>query len=524
MSSAGTRSYRDRQAWLRAVVATAVVAGLALAPVAIAGGSPPKPAVVSFKVVPATLVAAGGKVTLTLSVRHATKCTFASKPRLVALPTTVACASGTASHKVRMPKNSSGSVETYTFSVKVSGPGGSGTAKPAKVTVLPAPVISSFTATPSNLTPGGGIVTLKASVKNATTCVFSSVAFGVSAPCASGVATKSTHLPSNTTSSREAYTFLLTAVGRGGSIQRRLRVYVASFALVWSAPRSVDPGAQPPNGGLTSVSCANSTLCVAVDSKSDAVTWNGKSWSAPHPIDRRGLVSVSCPTSSFCAAVDGHGNVVSWNGKSWSTPQSIDPDGEFTSVMCPSSSFCAAVDLSGDALTWDGKSWSKAHSIDPSSNLGLASVSCATNSFCAAVDNEGNAIIWDGKTWSRPESIDASSQLAGVSCATRTFCVVVDADGNALTWDGKTWSTPRFIDPGGSILDSVSCPTSSFCLAGDDGGDVLTWSDKFSSSWVGPQAIIDENSGTLTSLACPTSSFCAAVDSSGNAVIGTSGA
>ncbi len=59
------------------------------------------------------------------------------------------------------------------------------------------------------------------------------------------------------------------------------------------------------------MSCATTTLCVAVDDNGDALTYDGSTWSAPTGIDGgHALTSVSCPTANFCAAVDSAGNAV----------------------------------------------------------------------------------------------------------------------------------------------------------------------------------------------------------------------
>ena len=102
----------------------------------------------------------------------------------------------------------------------------------------------------------------------------------------------------------------------------------------WSAPVKVDPG-----GGLTGVSCASTSLCVAVDGPGYAVlttnpTAASPKWSGPTSIDAsalRGidgtsyLSGISCASTSLCVAVDGVGNAVVGSGAGALPPSSISP-------------------------------------------------------------------------------------------------------------------------------------------------------------------------------------------------------
>ena len=146
------------------------------------------------------------------------------------------------------------------------------------------------------------------------------------------------------------------------------------------------PGASPPGfprSGyleLTSLSCATTTFCVAINS-GVAFTYNGYHWSQAADVDPHiyGLNSVSCPTTTFCAAVGGSagsytGVEVTYNGSTWTTPVQITPYRYLTAVSCPTAGFCAAVggDFSneiGTAVTFNGASWSPMTSVDPSPQL-----------------------------------------------------------------------------------------------------------------------------------------------------------
>jgi len=198
----------------------------------------------------------------------------------------------------------------------------------------------------------------------------------------------------------------------------------------WSAADLIDPGHK-----LHSVSCTSASFCVAGASVNMFV-YSGGSWSAPESVDPNdgngtGVESVSCVQSSSCVAVDAIGNALTYSDNSWSSPDDIDGSQALNSVSCASASFCVAVDANGNALTYSGNSWSSPHEID--AGVALESVSCASASFCVAVDANGNALTYSGNSWSSPHQIDAGVALESVSCASASFCVAVDANGNALS-------------------------------------------------------------------------------------------
>ena len=253
-----------------------------------------------------------------------------------------------------------------------------------------------------------------------------------------------------------------------------LGVTSASASTIgWSAPTTIDT-----NPYLTSVSCASATLCVAVDSSGNAVTWTGTTWSSPVNIDSsNNLSSVSCASSIFCVAADYAGNAVTWNGSSWTVMTGVAPYSGYnyiaslSSVSCLSSAFCAAVGASGNAVTWNGTSWSSAVDIDSSNNL--ASVSCTTSTFCVAVDYSGNAVTWNGSSSSTFYYAVSSTGFQSVSCTSSSFCVAVGDNSDTYTW-GTSWSGAISI-PNVSYMGSVSCVSTSFCVAVADNGNAYTY-------------------------------------------------
>jgi hypothetical protein len=115
----------------------------------------------------------------------------------------------------------------------------------------------------------------------------------------------------------------------------------------------------------------------------------GSKWSAATQIDSSALTGVSCPDTTFCVAVDARGDAVRWNGARWSTPAGVDAAG-FAGVSCASHAFCAAVAGNGIAVvTKDGaRRWAPV--LADSTGGGLTAVSCFTGG-CVAVDFAGNA-------------------------------------------------------------------------------------------------------------------------------------
>jgi hypothetical protein len=120
----------------------------------------------------------------------------------------------------------------------------------------------------------------------------------------------------------------------------------------WSAPESIDPGVL-----IDSLSCVSATFCMAGDYEGNTLDWNGSSWSARQFIDpgtsdnnqNYDTHSISCATTTLCVAV-GTDQTVTWIGSAWLDPTMIDPSGWLASVSCPSTTFCMAVDAEGNAF------------------------------------------------------------------------------------------------------------------------------------------------------------------------------
>jgi hypothetical protein len=303
----------------------------------------------------------------------------------------------------------------------------------------------------------------------------------------------------------------------------------------WSAPAPVDPGGSTVE--VTSVSCASARFCAAVDTLGRALTWNGRAWSRPVPVSATGLEAVSCPGPGFCVAVDGGGDAVVFRHGSWSRPVRVDPTGTgMQSLSCASPTFCVAGDWNGDVVQFNGRAWSAPRQLEKttgSAGGGLGDISCASARFCVAVDWEGSELTWNGATWSRPVAFDpdGAGGLISVSCRSAAFCLAVDGSGDVLTWNGSKWSSKQ-VDVTGDGFESVSCATTSFCVAVDWLGIALVWRG---AAWPAPAvscphtttssagtctltgAYTDGRTGVLSGISCASPSFCAAVDQNGNA-------
>src|SRR5690349_3505428 len=135
-------------------------------------------------------------------------------------------------------------------------------------------------------------------------------------------------------------------------------------------------------------------VTAALDNRLD-----GTGWQPPVRVDAAFSV-VSCTSKDFCVAVTEDGNGLSYDGRQWSDPVPIDPGAFMQGLSCPTSSFCVAVDRTGSAVLFDGQAWSDPVVIDAGTRL-MTGVSCASPRLCVAVDYDGNDIVFDGTQWTK---------------------------------------------------------------------------------------------------------------------------
>ena len=109
---------------------------------------------------------------------------------------------------------------------------------------------------------------------------------------------------------------------------------------------------------LDDISCPSVTLCVAVDTRGDAVAFNPRSKHSVKPTATDAgqiLTSISCPTVHRCVAVDADGRALAGttNPSTWVAAQ-VSGASALAAIDCPSAKECVAVDVTGDEFTGRG--------------------------------------------------------------------------------------------------------------------------------------------------------------------------
>jgi photosystem II stability/assembly factor-like uncharacterized protein len=201
------------------------------------------------------------------------------------------------------------------------------------------------------------------------------------------------------------------------------------------------------------------------------------------PTNITALKSVSCANSTDCVAVGGPNIIYTLNaGQSWQESISPIANASLSSVTCNSSQ-CLAVGSMPSAYYSDlglilrstnsGVSWQIA--TYPSSLLGLSSVSCGSSSNCVAV----GATVVDssdgGQSWKSASVNGGIIALSSVSCGSAFFCLALGANpagqanpglgGYAIYSDdgGNTWN-PNSMGSNSAFINSVSCQNT-ICVA-----------------------------------------------------------
>ena len=275
--------------------------------------------------------------------------------------------------------------------------------------------------------------------------------------------------------------------------------------------------------GMTGVSCAAPTSCMAVGSYTAAASgitfgvaerWDGSKWTpltVPDPAPNTAissLTSVSCPTSSFCQAVGyyftttggGGAYAARWDGSKW-TAQSVENPAGYTTwlfgVSCISPTFCQAGGYKGTSAgqktfvqQWNGTKWSEiaVPSVEGAQATLLESMSCTSTTRCVGVGSYQDtasqqhpvALHWDGAAWTlrTPPTPNGfkTGRLMAVSCGSSTECqatgvYLTEAGLRAAFADrlvGGTWSAlpiPYLANARESWLMGVSCESQATCLA-----------------------------------------------------------
>ena len=129
--------------------------------------------------------------------------------------------------------------------------------------------------------------------------------------------------------------------------------------LSWSAPQSVNHGF-----AFAALSCASPHFCIAgtgvpvtETGPGDVIQFDGSIWGAPVKVayDSSPFGWISCPDSSFCMAADSGSKIVTYEGSTWSSPRSAPGSTPLSALTCASSSFCVAIDAGGQVYQWTSK-------------------------------------------------------------------------------------------------------------------------------------------------------------------------
>ncbi|HEY2443814.1 MAG TPA: hypothetical protein VGI31_11805 [Streptosporangiaceae bacterium] len=272
-----------------------------------------------------------------------------------------------------------------------------------------------------------------------------------------------------------------------------------------------------PRVGLTGVSCANQTNCIAVGNSASGpvilASADGATWKSQTPPAKPGVVyhldAVACPSTTQCVAVgyevqsSGVKTAISTStsngGTTWSPVTVLSGVSHLDGVTCASTARCWAggVDITSlgtsgftgviDTTTNFGSTW--APTTVPATVGYVTGVACAPGSTtCAAVGGTPAGVptvvttttgmTWTARTLPTLPNGGSYSDLNAVSCAATTSCEAVGdqlvlasgtAQGQAVILSGSgtglgTWSL-QTAPSGTGPLRSVSCATATTCEA-----------------------------------------------------------
>jgi hypothetical protein len=315
----------------------------------------------------------------------------------------------------------------------------------------------------------------------------------------------------------------------------------AAPSLSWSAPKGIDSSTS-----LTGISCATSTLCVAVDSEGHALVSTdpeagfAATWASLKIDGTTELTGISCASESLCVAVDAKGEAILSttptvaSSASWSTRFAIDSGKALSAISCPSGARCVAVDGEGHTIlatnpgTGVGTAWSPAQEVD--GKLPLTGVSCASGALCVAVDGEGDA-LWSSEpaggpgAW-HPRPIDPSHGLDSISCvpAPAALCAAVDSSGGAFAsanperGAGATWSATGGIDTFGAPR-AVGCSATGLCVVVDSSGHAFASDNVTAGIPAWPEAPLSSPNKGFTGISCVSEGLCAGIGGEGQVLV-----
>ena len=211
------------------------------------------------------------------------------------------------------------------------------------------------------------------------------------------------------------------------------------------------------------------------------------------------LYGVSCASTSLCMAVGASGKAFystnpTGGTSAWPTAGTLDGTSRLNAVSCTGTDLCTFTDTTGHFFYTDDPTggassyWTEATTTTADNPVSL---SCAATGFftalCAAGDTTGQAMI-----------------------------LTFDASGSSV------WTTTRFTIDGSHKIASMSCPTTNLCVGGDVNGDVVYSTDP-SDAVMGAWHVVTgvDGSANLMGMSCASVALCVASDDNGGALVST---
>ena len=338
-------------------------------------------------------------------------------------------------------------------------------------------------------------------------------AYGTTAPipakslesetAANAVSQEISGLSANTT-----YHYRISATNGAGTIKGEDHTFTTT--LLWTISATPDPSGGTENA-LQGISCSSVTACVAVGSYKNssgvqvtlAERWNGSEWqlmSTPNPTGASlsFLRGVSCASSTLCIAVGQYKNssgvlvtlAERWNGTEWVVRLRL------IRAVPPSCTVCLAhrplrvwplvhtkvvLILSRSVGTGQNGLSRRPQRLARLFNE-LYAVSCYSANVCTAVGTAFEPLIerWNGTEWTIQKGVSKSTRnvLSAISCPTEKSCIAVGeyAEGYyggpwfslGESWNGTEWSSQSLPNPSGakgSWLPGLACTSATVCMA-----------------------------------------------------------
>ncbi len=373
----------------------------------------------------------------------------------------------------------------------------------AEASTNPAPTVESRSVTPTEVSSGGGTVTLRAAVVHASTCTFSSTPTVPGLPakinCTSGSkltqVTKHVTIPGNSEKKRAYYHFFVAATGTTTVKSSEFNL-VEEFSTSGAKPgRPTSVFATPHDGSATVIFNAPSSAgftpitsyVVTATDETDALNGGESQTAGSSPIVMTGLtdgdtyaLDVAATNAAGTGPSSASNGVVPMKGLFGPATTIPGHTGQFVSVSCTGAGDCTAV--GGDLVANEVNGiWSSATTLDAPSGASFASVSCTDADDCTAVGATTTAEgahpvpIYASESdgvWAPAADVSDPSgdaELSGVSCADSADCTAVGYDSAAqeaayAIESAGVWGPLTDLSEN-SFLSSVSCLDAGDCTA-----------------------------------------------------------